>query len=141
MSTPRNLAYRHEDCGSVTEVGGSIVANMHADPYYYIDGMTICANCGEVPDSRCQLVDSGQRLDKYCADLKKTKGTAYHVVRWVILLAFVILGVVVSSIVFPNGPHPIPQPWSGLLGVIIGIFASMFVGKWIRLMLCKAGVI
>ena len=141
MAAPRKLSYLHEDCGTVTDAGGSIVSNMHADPYYYMDGMTVCASCGEVPDSKCKLVGSGQNLAEYCADLKKTKGTPYHVIRWGILLVFAIVGAIAASIGFANAPHPIPQPWSGLLGVVMGLFASMFIGRWIRLMLCKAGVI
>lgn len=141
MLTPNKLTYLHEDCGTVTDVGGSIVKNMHADPFYYMDGMTICSSCGEVPDSKCKLVDSGQNLAEYCADLKKNKGIAYHVVRWGILLVFVVLGAVGASIGFANAPHPIPQPWSSLIGIAVGLFASMFVGKKIRLMLCRAGVI
>ena len=138
---PKEFAYLHEDCGTVTTVGGSIVSNMHYDPYYYMAGMTVCASCGEVPDSRCTLVDTGQNLDEYCRELKKTKGTGYHVVRWSIWVVFMIAGAILAPILGENAKGQIPQPWESLFGAMIGGLAALFIGRFIRLMLCKIGLI
>ncbi len=138
---PDTFAYLHKECGTVTEVGDSITANMHADPWFYLPGTTICAQCGEVPDKRCTVVDTGERLDEYVKGLQKQKGTAYHCVRWGIYVVLMTVGAIVTPIITVNAKGQIPQPWNSLFGVVFGVLTAMFPGRYVRLMLCKAGVI
>jgi hypothetical protein len=134
-------AYLHEKCGTVTRISDDIIDNYLADPYYYNDGTTICAECGEVPDKDCVWEETGQRLDEYMHQLQAKKGTAYHVVRWGIWVAFMVAGAIIAPPLLKGGKGVIPFPWDVLLGALAGGLAAFFVGRYLRLMLCKMKVI
>jgi hypothetical protein len=141
LKPPAEFASLHEKCGTVTSVGGSIVSNMHADPYFYAPHTTICANCGEVPDAHFTIVESGEKLDAYCKRLRQAKGPAYHVVRWGIYVVCMVVGAVVTPLITANAKGQIPQPWNSLFGALMGGLVAMFIGRYVRLLLCKVGVI
>jgi|GEM_PF-5658021 hypothetical protein len=134
-------AYVHDRCGTTTRVSDDIIDKYLADPYFYSDGTTICAQCGEVPDKDCRWVETGQSVDEYMRQLQAKKGTAYHIVRWGIWVVLLGAGAVIAPPLFAGGKGAIPLPWSALLGMCPAGLIAYFVGPYIRLMLCKLKVI
>lgn len=134
-------AYVHDKCGTTTRVSDDIIDNYLADPYYYNDGTTICADCGEVPDKECRWEETGQRVDEYMHQLQAKKGTAYHLVRWGIWVAFMVAGAIITPPLLKGGKGVIPFPWDVLGGMVFGLVAAFLVGRYLRLMLCKMKVI
>jgi hypothetical protein len=133
--------YVHKACGTSTQVSDDIIENYLADPYYYSDGSTICAECGVVPDSTCRWEETGQPVDEYMRELRARKGTAYHVVRWGIWGVCLAIGAIVAPPLLVGGKGQINFPWNSLLGMLVGGLVALFVGRYLRLMLCKMKVI
>jgi hypothetical protein len=134
-------AYVHDKCGTTTRVSDDIIDNYLADPFFYSDGTTICAECGEVLDKDCRWEETGQRVDEYMRQLQAQKGTAYHVVRWGIWVAFMVAGALIVPPLLKGGKGVIPFPWDVLGGVLAGGLVAFFAGRYLRLMLCKMKVI
>ena len=134
-------AYVHEKCGTSTRVSDDIVETYLADPYFYSDGTTICAECGEVPDKDCRWEETGQPVDEYMRQLQAKKGTAYHAVRWGIWGLLMVAGAIIAPPLLKGGKGVIPFPWDVLCGVLVGGLVALFIGRYVRLVLCKMNVI
>lgn len=133
--------YVHRQCGTETRVSNDIRQKMIVDPYFYADGMSICANCGVVPDRDCEWVETGQQLDEYMKELKQTKGAGYEVVRWGIWVVFVLVAAIITPIVFDGTRTKIETPWDWVIGASIGLVLAETLGRYIRLALCMAKII
>jgi hypothetical protein len=112
-------AYVHDKCGTTTRVSDDIIDNYLADPFFYSDGTTICAECGEVLDKDCRWEETGQGI-------------------WV---AFMVAGALIVPPLLKGGKGVIPFPWDVLGGVLAGGLVAFFAGRYLRLMLCKMKVI
>jgi hypothetical protein len=122
-------------------MSSDIVSNLRSDPYFYDTTFTICASCGQVASRKCTLIENNRNLENFYNHLRKSKGAPYHFVRWGIYVIFMVLGAVLTPIVFAGGKGQIPQPWNSLMGVLFGWVLAMLVGKYIRLALCRSGLI
>jgi len=133
--------YVHDKCGTSTRVSDDIIETYLADPYFYSDGTTICAECGEVPDKDCRWEETGQPVDEYMRQLQATKGTTYHGVRWGIWVLLIVAGAIIAPPLLKGGKGVIPFPWDVIGGAMMGALAAFLAGRYVRLMLCKMNVI
>ncbi len=133
--------YVHDACGVVTQMPESVKSKYLLDPYFYSDGVTMCAQCGMVPDKACTWTDTGERLDVYMRRLQQQKGLPYHIVRWGIWVAFLAAGAILAPQLLKGGKGQIPAPWDSAIGVLVGVGAALFLGRFIRLGLCMLRII
>jgi len=115
---------------------------MHADPHHYQPDVTICAQCGEVRDIHVTMVDTGETLHSYCRRIEQAKGIEYHCVRWGIYVCFIGFAVIFTFIAAVLMKAALPALLGvPFLGAVVGWLAAVTVGRYIRLGLCRAGVI
>src|SRR5262245_9424867 len=138
---PVPKTYVHNACGTATRVSDDMIENWVADPYFYLDGTTICAQCGEVSDADCRWEATGQQVDEYMRELRATKGLLYHCVRWGIWLIFLAAGAIIGPLAFKGGKAPMPFHTDIAVGALIGLAVAFFIGRYLRLMLCKMKLI
>jgi hypothetical protein len=132
--------YIHKRCGMATEMPERIMNNYLADPYFYFTG-TICAHCGGgVPDAQCHWTETGENLRDYMRRLKKEKSLSYHAVRFLMPVFFGILGAWFCSVTPVGNPPRIPEH-AVEIGLVVGTAGGWFVSRFIRLAMCKVGLI
>ncbi|MEM6930364.1 MAG: hypothetical protein AAF602_25730 [Myxococcota bacterium] len=62
--------FRHEPCGTVTELPATVLATILRDPHLVAD-TTRCAHCKKlVPFSECVWVETGQDLQSFLDELR-----------------------------------------------------------------------
>lgn len=118
-----------------------IQTNYLADPCFYGED-TICVECGPVPDSTCVWVETGETVRDYLNRLVEEKSMAYHLVRWLMPFFFGCLGVLwleLDPMGWYQGPEMSPNAAEGFF--LIGACLSFFVGHYVRIVLCFAGLI
>ena len=114
-----------------------IRATYLVDPCYYSSG-TICANCGEVPDSQCTWVETGENLAAYMKRLKSAKSQEYHLARFLIPIGCGMLLALVCAInaISDGRPVELGQAFGSVIG---GALLAFYPSKFIRLAMCKFG--
>jgi hypothetical protein len=134
-------SYVHSTCGTSTRMPDSVRSRYLYDPYYFEAGLTICAHCGLVPDEQCTWNETGQNLDEYMRELRRAKKLPYHIVRWGIWALFMAAGAIIAPSLLVGGKGQIPAPWNSLFGVLVGGLTALFIGRYLRFIMCRIGVI
>ena len=131
--------YLHEACQTATQMPSNIRANYLADPFFYSSG-TICSQCGPVKDRDCTWLETGENLHSYMQRLKAAKSETYHLVRW--LLPALLSGLLAIGTVYRMvAEHkPVEPAQVGLL-FVVGYAVAWYPAKFVRLALCRLGIV